>query len=73
MVKVMVVFAIGYVLGAKAGRERYEEIRRAFSRFLADPRVDDVVTKVENRAMNLFNDPPPSGNVATPHRDGVAT
>lgn len=32
---------IGYVLGARAGRERYEEIKRAAGRFWNDPRVTD--------------------------------
>lgn len=27
-------FALGYVLGAKAGRERYEEIRRLYDSFM---------------------------------------
>ncbi|HEX2049409.1 MAG TPA: hypothetical protein VHJ34_02115 [Actinomycetota bacterium] len=27
-------FALGYVLGAKAGRERYEEIRRLYESFM---------------------------------------
>jgi hypothetical protein len=66
-------FAAGYVLGAKAGRERYEEIRRAFERLTTDPHVQEVVTKVEKRAMNLYNDSPPSTNGSAPHRDGVAT
>jgi hypothetical protein len=66
------VFATGYVLGAKAGRERYEEIRLAIARFTTDPHVQEVVTKVEDRALNLYNDRP-STHGSTPHRDGVAT
>ena len=31
--------AIGYVLGARAGRERYEEIRRSWERFAGSPPV----------------------------------
>lgn len=30
---------IGYVLGARAGRERYEDIKRVACRFWNDPRV----------------------------------
>src|SRR4051794_41648433 len=30
---------VGYVLGAKAGRERYEQIRSQAQRFAKDPRV----------------------------------
>jgi hypothetical protein len=66
-------FATGYVLGARAGRERYEEIRRAFEKVTSDPRVQEVVTKVEDHAMNRYNDTPPSAHGSTPDRDGVAT
>ena len=31
--------ATGYVLGAKAGRGRYEDIKRATDKFWGDPRV----------------------------------
>ena len=30
---------VGYVLGAKAGRERYEQIMSGVNRFASDPRV----------------------------------
>lgn len=56
------VFATGYVLGARAGRERYDEIRRTLERLTADPRIKEVVIKVEERAMNHYNDVPPSGD-----------
>lgn len=59
-------FAAGYLLGAKAGRERYEEIRRAFGRLTADPRVKEIVVKVEEWAMNWYNDDFPSGDGVTP-------
>ena len=36
-------FAAGYVLGAKAGRERYEQIRTAFLRVKDDPNVREKV------------------------------
>lgn len=60
------VFATGYVLGAKAGRGRYEEILRAVERLTSDPRVKEVVIKVEERAMNLYNEDSPSGNGVGP-------
>lgn len=34
---------IGYVLGTRAGREKYDEMKAALSRFLADPRVKKQV------------------------------
>lgn len=35
----LVGLGIGYVLGARAGRERYEDIKRVACRFWNDPRV----------------------------------
>lgn len=43
-------FGIGYVLGARAGRERYEQLRDAAERFQSDPRVQDAVHKAEELA-----------------------
>jgi hypothetical protein len=37
----LVAFAAGYVLGARAGRERYEQIMRAATRVKNDPRVQE--------------------------------
>ncbi len=59
-------FATGYVLGAKAGRERYEEIRRAFGKITDDPRIKEFVIKVEDRAMNHYNNAPHTGNGVSP-------
>ena len=69
MSKLMAVgaFATGYVLGAKAGRERYEEIKRAFGKVTADPHIKEFVIKVEERAMNHYNHAPHSGNGLSPH------
>ncbi len=36
-------FGAGYVLGAKAGKERYEQIRVAFLRVKTDPTVQEKV------------------------------
>jgi hypothetical protein len=41
----LVGFGIGYVLGSKAGRERYEELRAAWDQFMGNPSVQRVVTK----------------------------
>lgn len=41
---------IGYVLGARAGRERYEDIKRVARRFWNDPRVTHQVRNVEQFA-----------------------
>ena len=37
--------AAGYVLGAKAGRERYEQIMDGWARFTGDPRVQGIADK----------------------------
>lgn len=39
--------AVGYVLGTRAGRERYEQIKRAADRFWGDPHVKKRVDQVE--------------------------
>lgn len=48
-------FATGYVLGSRAGRERYEQIRRTYARVTGDLRVQEIVTSLEDRAMNRYN------------------
>ncbi len=40
----------GYVLGARAGRERYEEIRRGWDRAKDDPRLQSLAGMVHARA-----------------------
>ncbi len=40
--------AVGYVLGTRAGRERYEELKRAAASFWNDPRVKNRVDQVED-------------------------
>lgn len=43
---------IGYVLGARAGRERYVEIKRCVNRLWNDPRVSQQVHNVEQFAKD---------------------
>ncbi|MGY1844432.1 hypothetical protein [Modestobacter sp. SYSU DS0875] len=43
-------FGAGYVLGAKAGRERYEQIRRAYSHAKDDPRLQSVAGMAQAQA-----------------------
>jgi hypothetical protein len=56
-------FGAGYVLGARAGRERYEQIRRGWEYAKDDPRLqslagiaqaraDDVVASLRNKMGN---------------------
>jgi hypothetical protein len=42
--------AAGYVLGSRAGRERYEQIVQAANRFWENPTVQQKVGDVEERA-----------------------
>ena len=37
----LIAFALGYVLGAQAGRERYEQIRGTVNKVRNDPRVQE--------------------------------
>jgi len=38
-------FAVGYVLGAKAGRERYEQIRQVWNRVAGNPAVQQFAER----------------------------
>jgi hypothetical protein len=40
--------AVGYVLGTRAGRERYEQLKNAAKGFWNDPRVQHRVDQVED-------------------------
>jgi hypothetical protein len=46
-------FAIGYVLGSKAGRERYEQIVRAVRRVQASPTVQEATGLVQAQTTRL--------------------
>jgi len=63
---------IGYVLGARAGRKRYEQIRDAANRFWDSPAVQKQVDKVEEFASQKLGDVPEVlGNVAKKAVTGV--
>ncbi|QEE62435.1 YtxH domain-containing protein [Salinibacterium sp. dk2585] len=44
--------AVGYVLGARAGRQRYEDIKSKAAQFWNDPRVQTKVEAVEDFAKD---------------------
>ncbi|TXN29392.1 YtxH domain-containing protein [Lacisediminihabitans profunda] len=48
----LVGLAAGYVLGTRAGRERYEQIKRAANRLWNDPRVQRQVKQAEDFAKD---------------------
>jgi hypothetical protein len=45
--------AAGYVLGTRAGRERYEQISSAVGRLWGNPKVQKRVVDLEDRAGDL--------------------
>lgn len=45
--------AVGYVLGARAGRERYEQIAGAARRIRENPRVQDTAVKLREQAEQV--------------------
>jgi hypothetical protein len=47
---------IGYVLGARAGRERYEDIKRAASKLWNDPKVQRQVRQAGDFAKDKAPD-----------------
>ncbi len=48
--RVLFVFAIGYVLGAQAGRQRYEQIKSLAFKVKEDPRVQSAASTVAETA-----------------------
>jgi hypothetical protein len=41
--RTVIAFALGYVLGARAGRDRYEQMRRAYRRATSNEHVRMVI------------------------------
>jgi hypothetical protein len=46
----LVGFGAGYVLGSKAGRERYEQIRRGWEQAKDDPRLQSIAGVAQAKA-----------------------
>lgn len=44
--------AVGYVLGTRDGRQRYEQMKSAAERLWNDPRVQDTASKAQDLAKN---------------------
>jgi len=47
-------FGAGYVLGAKAGRARYEQIMRAARSFAANPAVQSTASQLQHQAGDVL-------------------
>src|SRR5262245_26459119 len=45
----------GYILGAKAGRERYEQIRQAAQKVAGHPKVQQEANDLQQNAVHLFS------------------
>ena len=54
MKKLMLLIAggVGYVLGTRAGRERYEQIKKAATRVKQDPRVQEKASQAADLAKD---------------------
>ncbi len=50
----LVGFGAGYVMGAKAGTERYEQLRRLYENLLSSPAIRDARGKVKDAAGSGF-------------------
>ena len=48
----LAVAATGYVLGSRAGRERYEQIKTQATKAWNNPRVQETVADVQNQAKH---------------------
>ncbi|KGM14321.1 YtxH domain-containing protein [Cellulomonas bogoriensis] len=51
--------AVGYVLGTRAGRQQFEKIRTQAQRLWEDPRVQEGIADVEQRASDLVKEKGP--------------
>ncbi|RAY12110.1 YtxH domain-containing protein [Actinomadura craniellae] len=45
--------AVGYVLGTRAGRERYEQIKQASQRMAGNPTVQETTEALKTRAGEI--------------------
>lgn len=48
-------FATGYVLGARAGRARYEQIRQAARAFASNPAVQSTTSTLQHQATDVLS------------------
>lgn len=45
--------AVGYVMGTRAGRARYEQLRRAAQGVMGDPRVREAAQQAKDQAAQV--------------------
>ena len=78
MVRLVLGIAVGYVLGARAGRERYEQIKRLTSKATDNPAVQGLGGFLQAKASAVLpsgrrHEPrrPDPAYLDTPHLDGA--
>ncbi|MEU6697687.1 hypothetical protein [Pseudonocardia sp. NPDC046786] len=64
MVRFLVGVAVGYVLGTRAGRERYEQLVRAYHRTVDHPAVQGAAGVAQAGVENVV------GRIGGERRDG---
>ncbi|MDQ3990699.1 MAG: YtxH domain-containing protein [Actinomycetota bacterium] len=59
----LVGLGIGYILGTKAGRERYDELRRSWDNFMGNPQIQqmidrgkDVVESAQDKSLRVVQE-----------------
>jgi hypothetical protein len=57
MLKILLAAAIGYVLGARAGHERYEQLHRTYQRLADHPAVQGAAGVVRARVEEVVTGP----------------
>lgn len=57
--KLIVVLGAGYVLGSRAGRQRYEQIKGAAERLWRDPRVQETASRAQHKVQQKAREQAP--------------
>jgi oxygen-dependent protoporphyrinogen oxidase len=60
--------AVGYVLGARAGRRRYEQIKAGAERLWNDPKVQSTVDQAVGQVQGFVKDKAPQVQAAVTDR-----
>ena len=58
MIRFVVVLAVGYVLGAKAGRRRYEQIVGTYKAVTGSPAAKSIIEGVRRKIANRVSPDP---------------
>lgn len=56
LIRLLVVFGIGYVVGARAGRRRYDQIRDLATTVSEDPRVREAADRTASTVVSLVRE-----------------